>query len=134
MAASLCAALFMLAALFAVGCGKAKTPFATATEALRSEVHIDAWKAHLPANAIPGARIFAESGCTACHTYRGVGSRNVGGSDLTRVGRRHSRRFFERFVANPAAFGNEVMPRFNALGPRRLRQLAIFLAASKGHS
>lgn len=119
MAAPLCAALLMLAALVAVGCGGSK-PESEGPEG---------WD--LPASARPGAQVFRASGCTNCHTYRGSGSRNVGGSDLTTVGRRHGRRFFERFVAHPEAFGNDVMPPFSALGRQRLRQLAIFLAASK---
>ena len=32
---------------------------------------------HLPQKAIPGAKLFATAGCTACHTYAGSGSRNL---------------------------------------------------------
>jgi hypothetical protein len=41
-------------------------------------------------------------------------------------------RFFERYVADPVKFGNRVMPKYGNLGPQRLHDLAVFLAASKG--
>jgi len=84
--------------------------------------------------AVAGARLFAESGCLACHTYLGSGSRNLSANDLTAIGRaRRPLSFYERYVADPRRFGNNVMPRFGDLGgPRHLRDLAIFLAASKG--
>ena len=135
----MCAALIFFAAVVAVGCRESKhasvTTTRSATEALGSGAleAVDTWKPALPDSALPGARTFASSGCLACHTYRGRGSRNVGGSDLTAVGLRRGRRFFERFVRDPSAFGNDVMPRF-AFPSRQLRQLAIFLAASKGQS
>ena len=63
---------------------------ATAKEALASEVILDvpAWvKAEsLPPAAVPGAKLFAVSGCTACHTYNGSGSSNLGAPDLTSIG------------------------------------------------
>jgi hypothetical protein len=61
-----------------------------------------------------------------------VGSRNLSANDLTSIGRgRQPLRFFEHYVADPRRFGNAVMPRF-PFPPRQLRDLAIFLAASKG--
>src|SRR5437016_9693228 len=65
---------------------------ATAKEALASEV-----KAAVPkwskkegfagnAQAVAGAKLFAVSGCTACHTYLGTGSSNLGAPDLTNIG------------------------------------------------
>ena len=61
---------------------------ATAKEALASEVIDDVpqWVAvnELPPAAVPGAKLFAVSGCTACHTYLGDGgSSNLGAPDLT---------------------------------------------------
>ena len=83
--------------------------------------------------AVAGARLFALSGCMACHTYLGTGSANLGAPDLTSAGKGHSVGYFRAYVANPAQFGNEVMPRFGNLGSdRRLTNLAIFLKASKG--
>src|SRR5215471_15718097 len=43
----------------------------------------------LPKKAIRGAVLFQASGCVACHTYDGSGSRNLGAPDLTAIGRRH---------------------------------------------
>ena len=37
-----------------------------------------------------------------------------------------------RYVANPAEFGNTVMPPFEQLGEENLEKLAAFLVASKG--
>src|SRR5437016_7939219 len=66
---------------------------ATAKEALASEVIADVpnWvKAEkLPPKALPGAKLFATAGCTACHTYLGVGSSNLGAPDLTAIGSRN---------------------------------------------
>jgi len=88
----------------------------------------------LPTSAIPGGRLFGRAGCIACHTYAGVGERNVGGEDLTRAGRLgRPRRFFAAYIRNPRRFGNRIMPVFSeAFSARQLDQLATFLAASKG--
>jgi len=88
----------------------------------------------LPPSAIPGGRFFGRTGCTACHTYAGVGERNVGGEDLTRAGRLgRPRRFFAAYIRDPRRFGNRIMPVFGeTFSARQLDQLATFLAASKG--
>jgi cbb3-type cytochrome oxidase cytochrome c subunit len=131
----------MLISLITVGCGDSKKS-ACASETTSPEIEVLGsetlesvceWKEDLPAQARPGARIFATSGCLSCHTYRGVGSRNVGGRDLTAAGQRHDASFFERYVRNPADFGNNVMPRFR-FPPRQLRQVGLFLAASRGQT
>src|SRR5213082_3195571 len=66
---------------------------ATAKEALASEVIADVphWIAaeKLPPGAVPGAKLFATAGCTACHTYLGTGSSNLGAPDLTAIGSRN---------------------------------------------
>jgi quinol---cytochrome c reductase cytochrome c subunit, bacillus type len=80
-----------------------------------------------------GARIFALSGCLACHTYLGEGTQNVGAPDLSDIG--SSGRNLEGFVAyvsDPSQFGNNVMPKFGQLGQQNLQALATFLLASKG--
>jgi mono/diheme cytochrome c family protein len=84
--------------------------------------------------AVAGARIFARSGCLTCHTYLRVGSANLSSGDLTSIGRAgQGVRFFERYVSDPTRFGNRVMPKYGNRGdPRRLHDLAVFLAASKG--
>ncbi|MBX5474829.1 MAG: c-type cytochrome [Thermoleophilia bacterium] len=111
---------------------------ATAKEALASEVIADVpnWvKAEkLPQNAVPGARLFATAGCTACHTYLGTGSSNLGAPDLTQIGTRNLGIDFQiRHLKCPSCVvPGSPMPKFESLGEERLRQLAIFLEASKG--
>ena len=111
---------------------------ATAQEALASEVvqNVPRWitDEHLPANAIPGANLFARAGCTACHTYDGAGGSQLGAPDLTNIASRHLGVATQiQHLQNPGSvtFGSP-MPSFASLGPTRLRQLAIFLEASKG--
>ena len=64
--------------------------------------------------AVAGAELFAESGCTNCHTYLGAGSSNLGAPDLTRRSARRQDRgvdFQIAYVDEPGAqFGNTVMP------------------------
>ena len=103
-------------------------------EALRSAPpNVDAWFAggRLPAAVRPGADLFAESGCLQCHTYRGAGSRNVGGSDLTAIGATKGVGYLARYIEDPPQFGNPVMPSYAELGNRNVRSIARFLAASK---
>jgi hypothetical protein len=84
--------------------------------------------------AVAGARIFAQLGCLTCHTYLRAGSRNLGAPDLSAVGRdsHHTEAGFADYVADPSAFGNEVMPRFDAIPREKLLLLGAFLRASKG--
>jgi cytochrome c2 len=112
---------------------------ATAKEALASEVveAVPSWakKQGFENNkeAVAGARLFATSGCTACHTYLGTGTSALGAPDLSDIGRSgQGVDFFARYVADPSKFGNNVMPKFESLGKERLHQIAVFLAASKG--
>jgi menaquinol-cytochrome c reductase cytochrome b/c subunit len=111
---------------------------ATAKEALASEVIRDVPKwiksENLPANAVPGAKLFATSGCTACHTYAGSGGSNLGAPDLTSIASRHLGIATQiKHLQNPSSVTpGSPMPSFASLGPKRLRQLAIFLEASKG--
>jgi len=111
---------------------------ATASEALASEVIADVpnWvhQENLPANAVPGAKLFAVAGCTACHTYLGTGSSNLGAPDLTAIGSRNLGIQFQiNHLKCPSCVNpGSPMPKFESLGDKRLRQLAIFLEASKG--
>ena len=111
---------------------------ATAKEALASEVVQDVpnWvKAeNLPANALPGAHLFATAGCTACHTYNGSGGSNLGAPDLTDIGSRNLGIQFQiAHLKCPSCVNpGSPMPPFASLGDERLKQLAIFLEASKG--
>jgi menaquinol-cytochrome c reductase cytochrome b/c subunit len=111
---------------------------ATAKEALASEVvqAVPTWAARQGfqdnQEAIAGAKIFASSGCTACHTYLGTGSSNQGAPDLSAEGSKgRTKDFFQRYIKDPSAFGNRVMPKFG-FDDQQLSQLAAFLLASKG--
>jgi menaquinol-cytochrome c reductase cytochrome b/c subunit len=111
---------------------------ATASEALASEVIADVphWiKAqNLPPAAVPGAKLFAVAGCTACHTYLGTGSSNLGAPDLTNIGTRGLGIDFQvRHLKCPSCVTpGSPMPKFESLGDKRLHDLAVFLEASKG--
>jgi menaquinol-cytochrome c reductase cytochrome b/c subunit len=111
---------------------------ATAKEALASEVIADVptWvkENNLPPEAIPGAKLFATAGCTACHTYLGSGSSNLGAPDLSAIGTRNLGIDFQvRHLECPSCVNpGSPMPKFASLGTDRLHQLAIFLEASKG--
>src|SRR3954471_25003258 len=112
---------------------------ATAKEALASEVvqAVPTWAQRQgfanDAQAIAGAKVFASSGCTACHTYLGTGSSNQGAPDLSAEGTKgRNKQFFAQYVADPSKFGNNVMPKFGSLGEQKLHQLGVFLSASKG--
>ena len=111
---------------------------ATAKEALATEVIADVphWvKAEkLPPAALPGARLFAVAGCTACHTYLGTGSSNLGAPDLTAIGTRNLGISFQiRHLQCPSCVNpGSPMPKFASLGTKRLHDLAVFLEASKG--
>src|SRR5204862_204080 len=89
---------------------------------------------NLPPAAVPGAKLFATAGCTACHTYLGSGSSNLGAPDLTSIGTRNLGIDFQvRHLRCPSCVKRgSPMPNFGSLGAKRLRRLAIFLEASKG--
>ena len=83
--------------------------------------------------AIEGARLFAVAGCLQCHTYLGTGSSNLGAPDLSEIGSTNKgAEYFQRYVTNPAEFGNNQMPPFASLGEENLQKIAVFLDASKG--
>ena len=111
---------------------------ATAQEALASEVkqNVPRWikQEQLPPSAIPGVNLFAVAGCTACHTYDGAGGSNLGAPDLTNIGERHLGVATQiKHLKNPSSVTpGSPMPPFASLGQQRLRQLALFLEASKG--
>jgi menaquinol-cytochrome c reductase cytochrome b/c subunit len=112
---------------------------ATARESIGSEllVLVPEWaeKQGFTGNedSTEGAEIFAKAGCANCHTYLGAGTANVGAPDLTDIGAGgRNADYFVRYVANPAEFGNTVMPPFEQLGEENLQKLATFLVASKG--
>jgi menaquinol-cytochrome c reductase cytochrome b/c subunit len=111
---------------------------AVAKEALASEVvqAVPAWAARQGfqdnQEALAGAKIFASSGCTACHTYLGTGSSNQGAPDLSNEATRgKSKQQLMAYIKDPSQFGNTVMPKFG-FSDQQLSQLAEFLLASKG--
>ena len=119
-------ALLALAALGAVACGSKEH-----TRGTCSTNDVDCWilLEDLPPAAVPGARVFASTGCLACHTYLGTGRRNFTAPDLSAVGLRRSNvAKLEQLLVSPPAS----MPSSRSLGKQRVHQLAVFLAASKG--
>jgi menaquinol-cytochrome c reductase cytochrome b/c subunit len=111
---------------------------ATAKEALGSELSaaVPTWvkKQGLPANAVPGAKLFAQSGCLTCHTYLGTGSSNLGAPDLSKEGAKGKGIQFQidHLKCPSCVTPGSPMPPFASLGDDNLRKLAIFLEASKG--
>ena len=62
-----------------------------------------------------------------------LGPANVGAPELSDIGSSgQTVDFFHRYVANPAAFGNNVVPSFQNLGDENLNAVATFLFESKG--
>ena len=110
---------------------------ATAKEALASEVVKDVprWiqENNLPAEAEPGAQLFAESGCLNCHLYLGTGSSGPG-PELTAEGTKgRGLQWQVDHLKCPACVNpGSAMPSFAALGDDQLKQIATFLEASKG--
>ncbi len=88
--------------------------------------------------AVAGAELYAQTGCSQCHVYLGVGSTNLGAPELTEIGASdRGVEYFKAYVANPGEFGNNVMPRFGeefggSLNDEQLTQIATFLDASRG--
>jgi mono/diheme cytochrome c family protein len=111
---------------------------ATAKEALGSELAaaVPAWakKQNLPANALPGAKLFAASGCLTCHTYLGTGSSNLGAPDLSAEGAKNQGIEFQinHLKCPSCVHPGSPMPPFASLGDDNIRKIAIFLEASKG--
>jgi quinol---cytochrome c reductase cytochrome c subunit, bacillus type len=97
---------------------------------------VDQWMEdeNLPEAVRPGAVLFSQSGCLNCHTYDGSGASNLGAPDLTAIGAQPGKNadYLTRYISDPSQFGNNVMPKFASLGEERVRQIAEFLAASKG--
>src|SRR6476659_82936 len=89
---------------------------------------------NLPRRAVSGAQLFSVAGCTACHTYAGAGAQSLNAPDLTAIGARHLGVAFEiRHLRCPSCVNRgSPMSAYASLGQKRLRQLALFLEASKG--
>jgi quinol---cytochrome c reductase cytochrome c subunit, bacillus type len=111
---------------------------ATAKEALGSELAsaVPTWvkKQALPPAAVPGAKLFAQSGCLTCHTYLGTGSSNLGAPDLSKEGSKGKGIQFQidHLKCPSCVTPGSPMPPFASLGDENIRKIAIFLEASKG--
>jgi menaquinol-cytochrome c reductase cytochrome b/c subunit len=109
----------------------AKEPLAAENLALIPE-----WRAqqNLPQDAIPGAEIFAQLTCLNCHSYLGTGGGFPGAPDLTAEGTKgRGIQWQIDHLRNPAeVVPGSQMPSFAALTDEQLRQIAVFLEASKG--
>src|SRR6266516_6471870 len=113
---------------------------ATAKEAIAAEVlaAVPSWaqKEGFAGNkeALAGARLFAESACTNCHTYLGTGSSNLGAPDLSAEGAKGKGIQFQiSHLKCPSCVNSgSPMPSFADLGQDNLKKLATFLEASKG--
>ena len=124
------------AALTVVTMGVLTYKGATAEEGTGATGDVARWiqENNIPEGAAQdGAQLFAESGCTNCHTYAGSGVANLGAPDLTGVGSRLDQARLKAYVSNPRQFGNQVMPVYGeTLSDEQLEQISQFLAASKG--
>ncbi len=111
---------------------------ATATESLAKEnvTHVPVWikRNKLPPAAVPGANLFAQIGCLNCHSYLGSGGGYSGAPDLSAEGSKGKGIAFQiAHLKSPSTVtAGSPMPAFATLGEQRLRQLAVFLEASKG--
>ena len=73
-----------------------------------------------------GAQVFADTGCTHCHSIKNVGGHR--GPDLSGVGRRKTKAELERQIV----FGSKVMPAFgDDLGPGDLKDLIAYLKSCR---
>jgi menaquinol-cytochrome c reductase cytochrome b/c subunit len=128
------------AALTVLAMGVLTYKGAVAKEAIAAEVKaaVPSWaqKQGFANNkeAVDGANLFAESGCTNCHTYLGTGSSNLGAPDLSSEGAKHKGIQFQidHLKCPSCVNAGSPMPSFKDLGEDNLRKLATFLEASKG--
>ena len=111
---------------------------ATAKEALGAELEsaVPGWvkKEKLPQDAVPGAKLFARSGCLNCHTYLSVGGSQLGAPNLTAEGSKNKGVTFqiEHLKCPSCVNKGSPMPSFAAFPEADLRRIAVFLEASKG--
>jgi quinol---cytochrome c reductase cytochrome c subunit, bacillus type len=131
---------FVAAILVVISMGVLTWKGATAKEALGSETVglVPDWAEKQGfannADAVAGAKLFAESGCLNCHVYLGTGSSNLGAPDLSAEGRKGKGVAAQvAFLRCPGCSGaSSAMPPFKALGNANLRKVAVFLEASRG--
>jgi mono/diheme cytochrome c family protein len=86
----------------------------------------------------PGAQVYANQGCGACHILSEAQSAGVLGPNLDEYIPEMTRAEIEQAIVNPDAtkakgYENAVMPnRWSALPPQELEQLIDFLVSSTG--
>jgi quinol---cytochrome c reductase cytochrome c subunit, bacillus type len=132
--------VLVAAALTVLAMGELTYKGATAKEAIASEIEaaVPGWAAKQGfqnnAEAVAGAKLFAQSGCTNCHTYLGSGGSNLGAPDLSDEGAKGKGIQFQidHLKCPSCVNSGSAMPSFQALGDADLRKLAEFLEASKG--
>jgi menaquinol-cytochrome c reductase cytochrome b/c subunit len=125
--------------LTAISMGVLTYKGATAEEASAvGAATVDSWmeKFNLPDNAREGAVLFTEAGCLNCHVYDGEGTTALGAPDLTEEGNRNRgvQWQIDHLECPSCETPGSPMPAFAALGQENLRNLAVFLEASKGES
>ena len=126
------------AVLVALSMGVLTYKGATAKEALGAELEaaVPGWikTQKLPQNAVPGAHLFARSGCLNCHTYLNVGGSQLGAPNLSAEGSKNKGIAFQvAHLKCPSCVNKgSPMPSFAAFPASNLHQLAVFLEASKG--
>jgi menaquinol-cytochrome c reductase cytochrome b/c subunit len=123
--------------LTAISMGVLTYKGATAEEAGAGAVsQVPEWmeKFNLPESARPGAEVFAESGCLNCHVYDTEGATQLGAPELTEEGLRNRgiQWQIDHLKCPSCETPGSPMPAFATFPEETLRQLAIFLEASKG--
>ena len=95
----------------------------------------------LEANGLPaederlvaGADLVGKVGCLGCHTYAGQGASQTGAPDITAVGQQgRGEDYWVQWVRNASELGGQGMPPFLNLTDEQLRDIGVFLDASKG--
>jgi menaquinol-cytochrome c reductase cytochrome b/c subunit len=132
--------VLVAAALTVLAMGELTYKGATAKEPIASEIEaaVPSWAKKQGfqnnAEAIAGAKLFAQSGCTNCHTYLGSGGSNLGAPDLSAEGAKGKGVQFQidHLKCPSCVNSGSPMPSFQALGDANLHKLAVFLEASKG--
>src|SRR6476469_6676805 len=126
---------FVAAILVIISMGVLTWKGATAKEALGSETIglVPEWGQKQGfagnADAVAGAKLFAESGCLNCHTYLGTGSSNLGAPDLSAEGAkgRGIQWQVDHLKCPSCVNPGSPMPPFPSLGEDNLHKLATFL-------
>jgi cbb3-type cytochrome oxidase cytochrome c subunit len=88
---------------------------------------------NLDAQAIDGARIYLQAGCSACHIYLEKGTVNLGAPDLSEEGKRdRGNRWQIAHLKCPSCLQpGSTMPAFANFTEQQYRALAAFLEQSR---